>query len=101
MPALGGKPDTSPVSNGRDAEVREYQFRRLLSRFLTEESANSYVAYAKRVERELQSDLDQLDLSEHGCGNLASRLLARGVPKKSVQNCMSALRAYARLDSRQ
>jgi hypothetical protein len=77
--------------------MREHQFRRLLSRFLTEESANSYVAYAKRVQRELQSDLDQLDLSDSGCEDVARRLSARGVPKKSVQNCVSALRAYARL----
>jgi hypothetical protein len=80
--------------------MREYQFRGLLGRFLTEDSANSYIAYAKRVERELQSDLDELDLSERGCENVGSRLSARGVPKKSVQNCLSALRTYARLDAR-
>lgn len=81
--------------------MREHEFRRLLARLLTPESTNSYIAYAKRVERELHSDLDQLDLSELGCDNLASRLSARGVPKKSVQNCMSAVRAYSRLDRRQ
>jgi site-specific recombinase XerC len=52
------------------------------------------------VERVLQSDLDELDLSDRGCENISRQLSTRGLPKKSVQNCLSALRAYAQLDGR-
>jgi hypothetical protein len=78
--------------------MREYPFRTLLSRLIGEESAKSYVSYCRRVERVLQSDLDELDLTDRGCEGVASRLASRGVPRKSVQNCVSALRAYAQLD---
>ena len=37
--------------------MREYQFRGVLSRMVGEDAANSYVAYAGRVERVLQADL--------------------------------------------
>lgn len=77
--------------------MREQQFRASLSHLIGGRSVDSYVAYCRRVERELQTDLDQADLSDRGCENLASRLAGRGVPKKSVQNCLSAMRAYARL----
>lgn len=80
--------------------MREHHYRALLSRSIGEDSANSYVAYCARVERELGCDLDQLDLSEDGLANMPRRLGACGIPRKSVQNCMSALRAYSKLDRR-
>lgn len=76
--------------------MREYQFRGPLSRIVGEDTANSYVGHAGRVERVLQCDLDQLDLSEPSLAKIARRLESGGAPAASVRNCLSALRAYAK-----
>jgi hypothetical protein len=77
--------------------MREYQFRGVLARLVGHDTANSYVGYAGRVERVLETDLDQLDLTEPGLAKIARRLESGGVPPASVRNCLSALRAYAKV----
>src|SRR5690242_3839341 len=84
-------------ASGWRGGMREYQYRGLLSRMVGEDTANSYVAYAGRVERLLGTDLDQLDLTEPGVAKIGRQLDARGVPPASVRNCLSALRAYAKI----
>src|SRR5689334_14750012 len=83
--------------NGSGGRVREHQFRSSLAGRLGERSVDSYVAYCSRVERELNSDVDQLDLSEQGIETIALKLAGLGVTKNSVRNCCSALRAYSRI----
>jgi hypothetical protein len=77
--------------------VREFEFRRLLAGRLGEASVNSYVAYCRRVERELGADLDTRDLTQSGIAVIGSELRAAGVSANSLRNCLSAVRAYAEL----
>jgi len=63
------------------------------SRMVGEDTANSYVAYAGRVARMLQADLEQLDLTDPGVAKIARRLESSGVLLASVRNCLSVLRA--------
>ncbi len=75
--------------------MREPGFRRFLSDRLGERTVDSYVAYCRRVERELGLSLDGCDLSQASVDTLSQRLRAVGVQEKSVGNCLSAVRAYA------
>lgn len=76
--------------------MRADAFRAHLAHRLTSGSATSYVAYARRVEAELGVDLDRCALDDPSVDWLLDRLKAAGVVAKSVANCRSALRAYAR-----
>lgn len=78
--------------------MREAEFRRSLNGRLTSKSVDSYVAYCRRVERELNINLDFSDLTPTGISNIVQRLRLIGVAQNSVSNCASAMRAYATLD---
>jgi hypothetical protein len=78
--------------------VRETEFRLYLADRLGERSVDSYVAYCRRVERDLNLNLDISDLSDVGIGDIAERLRTVGTPERSLKNCLSGLRAYARFD---
>lgn len=80
----------------KDEAVREEGFRRYLSVRISPGSVNSYVAYCRRVERDLGVDLDAADLSEVGLGNLHRELTRRGTEPRSVSNCVTSARTYAR-----
>jgi hypothetical protein len=62
-------------------------------------TAPSYASYAAAAERALGDDLDQLDLGEKGLVTVLSRLRRAGaeglLTAKMVNNCGSAVRAYA------
>jgi hypothetical protein len=77
--------------------LRELEFGKALSGRLNEASIGSYLAYCRRVERELGIDLDTCDLTKTGCSRLSEQLLRAGFPRKSVANSISALRAYSEL----
>lgn len=77
--------------------MRETDFRDYLADRLGARSIDSYVAYCRRVERDLKLNLDTSDLSDVGLSNIGRRLRAVGVPDKSLSNCLSGLRAYANL----
>lgn len=81
--------------------MREMEFRRALSDRIGERSVDSYVAYCRRVERELGLELDTCDLTDSGMAILGSRLRAAGVPDNSLRNCLSAVRAYRGIDANQ
>lgn len=78
--------------------MREAEFRRSLTGRLKEKSVDSYVAYCRRVESELNINLDACDLGPSGLANIVQRLRRIGVAENSVRNCTSAMRAYAMLD---
>ena len=80
--------------------MREEAFRASLAHRLGAGSIESYVDYLRRVERELGVDLDTVALDPHGIEALRAALLTRSVPAKSVANCISALRQYARMAAR-
>ena len=77
--------------------MQEEVYRRFLADTLGAPSIASYVAYCRRVERELGIDLDTIDLGENALGALRLRLRANSVPMASLSNCMSALTAYSRM----
>jgi hypothetical protein len=92
---------------GRGRILRREPFRAFLtSRYrgprsgqpLTDRSADSYCAYASRIEAALRANLDSLDLSGRGLVALKSRLRASqrqaGIPAGTLNNCLSSLRAY-------
>lgn len=76
--------------------MQEAEFRRRLAGKLTPESIQSYVSYASRVEDVLYLDLDLFTLDENGIADVGQRLRQSGINQKSVSNCMSAIRAYAK-----
>jgi hypothetical protein len=75
--------------------MRRSAYEQFLSSTHTAESARSYGAYAIRLERDLNINLDTVDLSDDGIIALQQRFEATGAPSKSVGNCMTAARAYA------
>lgn len=75
--------------------MREDGFRSFLLKRLDPRSVQSYVAYVRRVERELGSDVEACDLSETGISDVRDRLLALGLNEASARNSASSLRAYA------
>lgn len=79
--------------------MREATFRQLLAARLGERSVDSYLAYCRRVERELGIDLDQCDLSPTGLSSIEAQLKAKGVAPGSLGNLLSGLRAYAGVDA--
>lgn len=83
----------------RCSSMREAEFRRSLTGRLNEKSVDSYVAYCRRVESELNINLDACDLSPLGLPSVVQQLRRMGIAENSVRNCTSAMRAYARLDS--
>ena len=58
-------------------------------------TVGSYLCYLRRVERELRCDIDQVDLADLPLETIRLSLKSRGVPAKSLSNCISALRSYA------
>lgn len=65
------------------------------ARTLSEDCARSYVAYGRRVERELGVDLDSVNRGSSAILALLQRLESSGAPAASVRNCGSALKLYA------
>jgi TPR repeat protein len=66
---------------------------------LTQRSASSYCAYVKRIESELNIDLDISDLRRNDVNKVIARLQAEGravgMPDATLKNCISGLQAYA------
>ena len=75
--------------------MREEQFGRWLERRLG--SIGSYISRLRRVERELEIDLDQVGLSPDGIDRIAADLLARpgnSFTQGSLDDVTTALRRY-------
>lgn len=75
--------------------MQEAAFRKALSQRLGDLSINSYIAYARRVERVIGIDLDDCDLVDDEIEAILRRLQEADVSANSVNNSRSALRAYA------
>lgn len=60
-------------------------------------TANSYLAYCRRIESHLGIDLARADLSEGALATMATTLQSAGnpMPRTSARNCMVAVRHYA------
>lgn len=74
--------------------MREEAFRRFLAPSLAPRSVDSYIAYARRFERDLGMDLDAVALDEDALEVAARRLRQAGCPENSVRNIRSAVRRY-------
>lgn len=74
--------------------MREEAFRRFLAPSLTPRSVSSYLADARRFERDLGLDLDAAALDEDALEVAARRLRLSGCPENSVRNIRAAVRRY-------
>lgn len=75
--------------------MRQDAFIAFASQSIGVESAKSYASYLRRVERDLNLNLDRLTLDQDALAALKARLVEAGVPQRSVGNCGSALQCYA------
>lgn len=73
----------NPVAADRNDPVRETEFRHSLADRISDDSVASYVAYCRRVERELRLDLDVCDLTDGGIAVIGDLLRRAGLPDKS------------------
>ncbi len=74
--------------------MRETAFRAHLEGRIGGPSISSYIAYGRRLERELDLDLETCDLGDVGITAMMRELARKDVAPRSINNMMSVARSY-------